>query len=82
MLCADLFDGARDAGLGAGVALLQGFALPSAAALVADVRKIAAAAPFRQMTTPGGFRRISQSPGIGLHGSAHLRRAPARRAAA
>ena len=56
MPSADLFDGACAAGLGAGAALLQGFALPSAAALVADVRKIAAAAPFRQMTTPGGFR--------------------------
>jgi DNA oxidative demethylase len=56
MLAADLFDGARDAGLGAGVALLRGFALPSAAALVADLRRIAAAAPFRQMRTPGGFR--------------------------
>jgi alkylated DNA repair protein (DNA oxidative demethylase) len=56
MLSADLFDDAPDAGLAAGVALLQGFALPSAAALVAEVRRIAAAAPFRQMTTPGGLR--------------------------
>ena len=56
MPSADLFDGACAAGLGAGAALLQGFALPSAAALLAEVRRIAAAAPFRQMTTPGGFR--------------------------
>jgi DNA oxidative demethylase len=56
MLPADLFDEAFGANPGTGVALLEAFALPSAATLVAEVRRIAAAAPFRQMVTPGGFR--------------------------
>jgi DNA oxidative demethylase len=56
MQSADLFEAAFDANSGTGVTLLKAFALPSAASLVADVRRIAAAAPFRQMTTPGGFR--------------------------
>ena len=52
MLSADLFD----TGLGADAALLTGFALPAAATLLAEVQRIAAAAPFRNMTTSGGFR--------------------------
>jgi DNA oxidative demethylase len=56
MLPADLFGDGRDVELGAGAVLLSGFALPGAAALVADVRRVAAAAPFRHMATPGGFR--------------------------
>jgi alkylated DNA repair protein (DNA oxidative demethylase) len=39
-----------------GAVLLRGFALPQAEALVEAVREIGAAAPFRHMVTPGGFR--------------------------
>jgi alkylated DNA repair protein (DNA oxidative demethylase) len=39
-----------------GAFVLRGFALPHARELVADVDAIAAAAPFRQMITPGGLR--------------------------
>ena len=42
--------------LGAGATLLAGFALPDAGALVEEVHRVAAAAPFRHMATPGGFR--------------------------
>jgi DNA oxidative demethylase len=42
--------------LAPGALLLRGFARDEAAALVAVVAEIAAAAPFRQMITPGGFR--------------------------
>ncbi|GGY24227.1 DNA oxidative demethylase AlkB [Paludibacterium paludis] len=40
--------------IGAGSALLRGFALPSAADLVAAVDAVISAAPFRRMSTPGG----------------------------
>jgi alkylated DNA repair protein (DNA oxidative demethylase) len=40
--------------LSAGAAILRGFARDQAAALVAAVNEIAAAAPFRNMVTPGG----------------------------
>jgi alkylated DNA repair protein (DNA oxidative demethylase) len=56
MLSADLFEHRSRTVLGEGAVLLHGFALPTAAALLVDVRRVAAAAPFRQMTTPGGFR--------------------------
>jgi len=46
----------QDAIFGDGVALLRGFALPAAADLALQVQRVAAAAPFRHMTTPGGFR--------------------------
>jgi DNA oxidative demethylase len=42
--------------LAPGALLLRGFARDEAAALVAAVAEIAAAAPFRQMITPGGYR--------------------------
>ena len=42
--------------LAPGALLLRGFARDEAAALVAAVGEIAAAAPFRQMMTPGGYR--------------------------
>lgn len=51
----DLLDGATVA-LPKGAVLLRGFAAPDAAALVEAVAQIAAAAPFRQMVTPGGYR--------------------------
>jgi DNA oxidative demethylase len=57
----DLFGGLEQAlggrqELGPGAVLLRGFALPQASALLAAVEGIAAAAPFRHMLTPGGFR--------------------------
>jgi DNA oxidative demethylase len=42
--------------LGPGAALLRGFALPDAVALIRAVQDITARAPFRHMVTPGGFR--------------------------
>ena len=39
-----------------GAFLLHGFALPCEAALLAALREVAAAAPFRNMVTPGGYR--------------------------
>jgi len=42
--------------LGERATVLRGFARHEAAALVAAVREITAAAPFRNMITPGGFR--------------------------
>lgn len=42
--------------LGEGAALLHGFAREAEAALIAGVAQVAAAAPFRHMTTPGGGR--------------------------
>jgi alkylated DNA repair protein (DNA oxidative demethylase) len=42
--------------LAAGAWLLHGFALPVDRALAAAVERIAAAAPFRHLETPGGFR--------------------------
>jgi alkylated DNA repair protein (DNA oxidative demethylase) len=39
-----------------GAVLLRGFALAQAADLMEQVNRIAAAAPFRHMVTPGGFR--------------------------
>jgi DNA oxidative demethylase len=42
--------------LGPGALLLRGFARDEAATLVSAVQDVAAAAPFRQMMTPGGYR--------------------------
>ena len=42
--------------LGPGAALLGGFALADERALLADLTEVVAAAPFRHMITPGGFR--------------------------
>ncbi len=42
--------------LAAGTVLLHGMAAPLAAALLADIQRIAAQAPFRHMVTPGGYR--------------------------
>jgi DNA oxidative demethylase len=41
--------------LGPGATLLRGRALPQATILLAAIEKIATRAPFRRMTTPGGF---------------------------
>jgi len=42
--------------LGPGAVVLRGFALPEEAALLAGLQDVIAAAPFRHMFTPGGFR--------------------------
>jgi DNA oxidative demethylase len=42
--------------LGAGARVLRGFALQKATALLSEIERIAAAAPFRHLITPGGFR--------------------------
>jgi DNA oxidative demethylase len=42
--------------LAPGAVLLRGFALPGEAELVGGLRQVVAQAPFRHMTTPGGFR--------------------------
>ncbi len=42
--------------LGPGAVLLRGFASPNARQLMADIERVAAAAPFRHMITPGGYR--------------------------
>lgn len=53
----DLFaDQPRDEVLGEGAALLGGFAREDGAALLVAIAEIAAAAPFRNMATPGGWR--------------------------
>jgi len=42
--------------LGPGAALVRGFAIADEQALLADLANVVAAAPFRHMITPGGFR--------------------------
>ena len=42
--------------LGPGAVVLRGFALPDDERLRSDVLAVSAAAPFRHMQTPGGFR--------------------------
>jgi DNA oxidative demethylase len=53
------FDGLREAlprdVLGAGTAVLQGFAEERAVALISEIDALARTSPFRHMTTPGGF---------------------------
>jgi len=57
---ADLFEGVssgkRPEPLAEGAVVLRGFARCEAAALLAAVQRVAAAAPFRNMITPGGLR--------------------------
>jgi alkylated DNA repair protein (DNA oxidative demethylase) len=53
----DLFEReSRTVALAPGAVLLKRFALAEAGALLADVRKVDALAPFRHLVTPGGFR--------------------------
>ena len=53
----DLFPPAQqDVGLAPGAALLGGFARPWEAPCIAALKRIAEAAPFRHMVTPGGHR--------------------------
>jgi alkylated DNA repair protein (DNA oxidative demethylase) len=42
--------------LAEGAAILHAFAIEDAPALLAGLQEVAAAAPFRHMTTPGGYR--------------------------
>jgi DNA oxidative demethylase len=69
----DLFD-IDDAGqpqreeLGPGAALLHGHALPREDAVLAALRKIAEAAPFRHMVTPGGFAMSVAMTNCGVAG--------------
>jgi alkylated DNA repair protein (DNA oxidative demethylase) len=61
--------------LAEGAVVLRGFARLEAASLVAAVAKIAAISPFRQMTTPGGFRMSVAMTNCGAAGwSASIRR--------
>jgi alkylated DNA repair protein (DNA oxidative demethylase) len=60
-LTADLFESVPDVrpsreAMAEGAVLLRGFAKPNESELIAALREIAAAAPFRQMFTPGGHR--------------------------
>jgi alkylated DNA repair protein (DNA oxidative demethylase) len=56
MFSTDLFgEGRRAMPLQPGALLLGGFAALEADALLADIRTIAATAPFRSMVTPGGW---------------------------
>lgn len=66
----DLLSGAAPPGaaierLGDGALLLRGFAASEAPALVAALADIAAAAPFRHMVTPGGYRMSVAMTGCG-----------------
>ncbi len=61
MTTADLLAGAAAAeparvALAPGAVLLRGYALAAEAAVLAALDAVAAAAPFRHMVTPGGFR--------------------------
>ena len=53
---ADLFDLEARQKLREGAVLLRGRALPVDKALLDAIKRIAAQAPFRRMTTPGGFQ--------------------------
>jgi len=54
--------------LGERAAVLRGFAQHRATTLLAEVQQIAAAAPFRNMITPGGFRMSVAMTNCGLAG--------------
>jgi alkylated DNA repair protein (DNA oxidative demethylase) len=56
-----LFDGMEDSrytneSLGAGAAILRGFALAQETEVLAAMKSVAAQSPFRHMVTPGGYR--------------------------
>lgn len=56
-MTADLFPASTEpTALADGAVLLPGFAVPAEGALLDAVAAVTAAAPFRHMTTPGGFR--------------------------
>jgi alkylated DNA repair protein (DNA oxidative demethylase) len=68
----DLFNAPANGGatyeLGPGAWLLRGFATPLEAALAEAVAGVAAAAPFRHMLTPGGFRMSVAMTNCGSNG--------------
>jgi DNA oxidative demethylase len=51
-----------------GAAVLRGFALPFERALAAGVSAVVAAAPFRHMTTPGGYTMSVAMTNCGAYG--------------
>ena len=67
---ADLFAGepARTELIGPGAALLRGLARAEEARLLASCEAVAAAAPFRRMVTPGGFRMSVAMTNCGIAG--------------
>jgi alkylated DNA repair protein (DNA oxidative demethylase) len=69
----NLFDdsidiGSRRTSLGPGAVLLAGFALPGAPSLLSALQEVVAAAPFRHMVTPGGFRMSVAMTNCGVAG--------------
>ncbi|WP_428825182.1 DNA oxidative demethylase AlkB [Azonexus sp. IMCC34842] len=54
--------------LGPGAVVLRGFALAAAGAIYAEIERIVAQAPFRQMQTPGGFRMSVAMSNCGDYG--------------
>ena len=54
--------------LAVGAVVLRGFARREMAALLAAIKKVAAAAPFRNMMTPGGLRMSVAMTNCGLAG--------------
>jgi alkylated DNA repair protein (DNA oxidative demethylase) len=54
--------------LAPGAVVLRGFALPRVDALLAALGDITAAAPFRHMITPGGYRMSVTMSGCGRYG--------------
>ena len=54
--------------LAPGARLLRGFALPIEVAIAAALETVAAAAPFRHMATPGGFRMSVAMTNCGAYG--------------
>ena len=52
----ELFERPAREPLGPGAVVLRGFALPEAQRLLNDLDRVVHAAPWRHMTTPGGFR--------------------------
>ncbi|HEY3917052.1 MAG TPA: DNA oxidative demethylase AlkB [Stellaceae bacterium] len=56
LAAAELFPVAPVEAIVAGALLLRGFAAGEAKALLRAIEKVAAASPFRNMETPGGFR--------------------------
>ena len=64
----ELFGASGAAPLPAGVCLLEGFAVPCEAALLTDIGRVVAAAPFRHMITPGGQRMSAAMTNCGSAG--------------
>jgi alkylated DNA repair protein (DNA oxidative demethylase) len=58
----------REERLAPGAVVLRQYAVPHEAALLAAIRDVAAAAPFRHMVTPGGFRMSAGMTNCGALG--------------